>query len=121
MQRSSDLGARLMRKAEDHLLKPSAEAGSRDLSGLTGLARLSLIERVLEAAEQTSLPSGREQFIYVLNGAGELTSKNTETATSAAASLGTGDFVALEATEEAVITAGTESLTLLIGRGPRPR
>lgn len=109
-----------MKKAEDHLLKPSAEAGSRDLGSLTGLARLSLIERVLEAAQQTSLPSGREQFVYVLAGAGELTSKDTETGAPIVASLGPGDFVALEATEEAVITASTESLTLLVGRGPHP-
>ena len=111
-----------MSDPKKHLLRKADRPDQNDLSGLTGLTRLTLTEQVLSAGESLNLAPGREQFLYVLSGAGELRSRDQLAGTgdpeTATASLHSGDFVALTASEDAVIHAETPSLTILVGRGP---
>ena len=111
-----------MSDPEKHLLRLPGRQGQSDLSGPTGLGRLRLNEQTLSAGEQLTLESGREQFCYVLSGAGELNSTvqqpGSDHAETATARLNAGDFVALSADEGAVIRAEPSALTVLIGQGP---
>ncbi len=108
-----------MSDPEKQLLRLAERQGQSDLSGPTGLSRLNLTEQTLSAGESLTLNSGREQFCYVLGGAGDLKSTRqqpgSDQAETATASLNAGDFVALAADEEAVIRAEPAALTVLIG------
>ncbi len=98
-----------MNDPEHPLLKASRiEAGARRLSELTGLSRIRMEMRTLAPTETLSLDASGEQFLYVLDGSG------TVMAADEPLTIGTGDFLALNAGERAVIRAES-TLTVLTG------
>lgn len=105
-----------------HLLRRADRQGHGDLSGPTGLSRLDLTERLLSAHESLTLDAGRERFLYVLLGTGELNCARQQAgpddAEKETVRLNEGDFVALAMDEEAVIRADAAAMTLLFGQGP---
>ncbi|MEM8766208.1 MAG: hypothetical protein AAGE43_02095 [Pseudomonadota bacterium] len=95
-----------------HLIR-AGEARSETLGQLTGLSRMRFAAHDLEAAEVRDLAEGRERFLYVLEGIGEVT------AASATQTAAAGDMVALGANEAARVVAGPSGLKFLLGAGPR--
>jgi hypothetical protein len=95
----------------DHLLRSATIAeGQRRLSELTGMSRLELQTSHLSAGERLLLPAGSERFLYMVAGAGFIEGADFEKQPVSA-----GDFIALEAHEEAALET-RDSLTALSGR-----
>ncbi len=96
-----------------HLVRAGDEQ-PQTLGQLTGLARMRLDTHDLAADSIVELPGGRERFIYVLEGSGEVTA-----ASSAMQAIESGDVIALGDDESARVVASPIGLTFLLGAGPR--
>jgi hypothetical protein len=94
-----------------HLLGAATIAdGRRRLSELTGMSRLEIEASHLGPGERLPLPPGSERFLYIVAGAGFIDGADFEKQP-----ISTGDFIALEVHEEAVLET-SDSLTALSGR-----
>ena len=117
-----------MSRPEDHLLRAEAidAPGLRTLSRLAGISRLTIEQHRLATDGEVALAPGREQFLYVLAGAGSISAVLEPGMHSPAGqparesiTLGAGDFVGLSADEGAVLNASGSGMAVLIGKAPR--
>ena len=110
-----------MSKAEDHLIRPDSTGASatRELGRLTGMSRLSVEEHRLGSLAPINLPSGRERFLYALEGSGSIVcNPGGDQIVEEPVLLGPGDFVTLLPGESALLSASEEGLLILIGSAP---
>lgn len=119
-------GDRKLSKPEDHLIRADAigELGARKLGRLAGMSRLTIEEHRLDGLADITLPAGREQFIYVQDGSGNIGSTVANSTggnqpLEETVLLSPGDFVTLMPEESASLSAGAEGLLILVGRAPR--
>lgn len=117
-----------MSRPEDHLVRADDidAPGVRTLSRLAGVSRLTIEQHRLAPDGEVALAPGREQFLYVLSGAGNISAGLEPGMDSPAGqparesiTLGAGDFVSLTAGEGAVLNATGSGMAVLIGKAPR--
>jgi len=97
---------------ERHLLRGGKQSAVRPLSSATGMTRIGLVERALAKGDRVRIAGApaAEGFVYVLAGAGTISTAGQRE------SIAAGDFLGLDTGEEVTVeNEHPDPLRLLIG------